>query len=154
MILFYFLGSNVNPGSRRVNASNFNPVTAWALGNQLVAMSHQTKDSNLRVNYGRFQENNRAGYVLKPRYMWDSSALRTPMKKIRVNILGAHHLPKPGQSTSSEIIDPFVVCSLNGVVSDSLKYKTSTVLDNGFNPVWNEVLFHFSCLKQLYQLLC
>jgi hypothetical protein len=39
-----------------------------------------------------------------------------------------------------EIIDPFVEVELLVPGVDVIKKKTKTILDNGFNPVWQESL--------------
>ncbi len=53
---------------------------------------------------------------------------------IKVRIVSARHLVKPGKGVAS----PFVEMEIMGVDGDHAKYKTRVVPDNGFNPVWNE----------------
>ncbi|KAJ1473454.1 C2 domain-containing protein [Baffinella frigidus] len=52
-------------------------------------------------------------------------------------IFGEQRLPN--NNNSRDIIDPYVKLDLHGVGSDNKQglYKTRTVLDNGFNPVFN-----------------
>ena len=54
------------PAGLRVDSSNYNPILAWAVGCQLVALNFQTPDAPLVLNDGRFRENQQCGYVLKP----------------------------------------------------------------------------------------
>ena len=54
------------PAGLRVDSSNYNPTLAWAAGCQLVALNIQTPDAPLTLNDGRFRENRRCGYILKP----------------------------------------------------------------------------------------
>lgn len=54
-------------------------------------------------------------------------------------VVSGRQLPKPGGAQQGEIIDPYVVVSVNGVPADCKKAKSTKVIqDNGFNPVWNE----------------
>jgi hypothetical protein len=50
-----------------------------------------------------------------------------------------HMLPKPGAATKGEVIDPFVHVSVHGHAEDESDFKTRTINDNGFSPLWNEV---------------
>ena len=54
------------PAGARVDSSNYNPVLAWALGCQLVALNFQTADTPLVLNDGLFAQHGGCGYVLKP----------------------------------------------------------------------------------------
>ena len=55
------------PAGARVDSSNYNPVLAWALGCQLVALNFQTSDAPLLLNDGLFRQGGGCGYVAKPR---------------------------------------------------------------------------------------
>lgn len=129
----------LRPKQSRVDSSNFDPMIGWVLGSQMVALNQQTSDLFLRLYRGRFRENGSCGYVLKPEYLLSRSVL-PGRARITLNILGAHQLPKPLNSTQGEIIDPYVVASIHGAPGDKARYQTKTVLDNGFNPLWNEVV--------------
>ena len=59
--------------------------------------------------------------------------------KLSINVLSGQQLPKPGGAQKGEIIDPYVILRINGHPDDFAEYKTKTVTDNGFNPIWNEV---------------
>ena len=58
--------SRTYPAGSRVDSSNYNPLLAWSVGCQMVALNFQTQDQFLRLNDGRFRENGNCGYVLKP----------------------------------------------------------------------------------------
>lgn len=140
--------SRIYPKGTRVDSSNYMPVASWAAGNQLVALNYQTGDLPYHVNFGKFLENGRCGYVLKPSYLIrktpapDPTELILPMRPIRltINVLSAVSLPKPGGAQRGEVIDPFVNIFIHGPFEqDELQAKTKTVIDNGFNPVWNQV---------------
>lgn len=71
-----------------------------------------------------------------------NDAVQEPTEGIRlvINVISASHLPKPGGAQKGEIIDPFVTLHLTGPYpSDCVEARTKAVLDNGFNPVWNQV---------------
>lgn len=121
------------------------PVPAWSAGSQLVALNYQTGDLAYHVNFGKFLENGKTGYVLKPSYMLNAPLDHLPPVRLTVNIISASHLPKPGGAQKGEIIDPFVVVYINGPkTEDNQEAKTRTIIDNGFNPVWNQVSFLLS----------
>jgi hypothetical protein len=128
------------------------PVSPWAAGNQLVALNYQTGDLPYHVNFGKFLENGSTGYVIKPDYMLYKQ-VPEPSAGIRmiINVISATHLPKPGGAQKGEIIDPFVVVHITGpTAADCFEARTKTIIDNGFNPVWNHVSpFLLSLASQL-----
>lgn len=63
---------------------------------------------------------------------------------LTINVISASQLPKPGGVQKGEIIDPYVVVYVNGP-NDSFEVKTRTINDNGFNPVWNQVMSYCYC---------
>lgn len=130
--------SRTYPKGTRVDSSNYLPTIGWAGGNQLVALNYQTPDQGMHLNYGKFRENGYSGYVLKPQWMMNPVAVRTPAVKLTVLIMSASQLPKPGGVLRGEVIDPFVVVSVHAGNTVQEK-KTRTINDNGFNPTWNEV---------------
>ena len=133
--------SRIYPKGTRIDSSNYMPVGPWEAGNQLVALNFQTGDLPYHVNFGKFLENGRCGYVLKPEYMisGDTTA-RMEGLRMTINVISATQLPKPGGAQKGEIIDPFVKIFVNGPdAADNAEGTTRTVVDNGFNPVWNQV---------------
>eukprot|EP01066_Platyproteum_vivax_P021305 Platyproteum_vivax@DN9359_c0_g1_i1.p1 len=60
--------SRVYPQGTRVTSSNFNPVSHWIAGSQVVALNDQALSLPMILNHGRFLENGgpECGYVLKP----------------------------------------------------------------------------------------
>ena len=55
----------VYPAGMRIDSSNFNPVSVWSCGIQMVAMNYQTiTDANLHLHSAMFSGT--PGYVLKP----------------------------------------------------------------------------------------
>jgi phosphatidylinositol phospholipase C beta len=69
----------------------------WNVGCQLVALNFQTLDLGMQLNQGKFEYNNRSGYLLKPEIM-----RRTDVNKL---------------------FDPFAESPLDGIVASTLKIK-------------------------------
>jgi phosphatidylinositol phospholipase C gamma-1 len=139
--------TRIYPKGQRIDSSNYDPVTMWNCGCQLIALNYQTPDRSMQINEGLFSMNGRCGYVLMPDCMHstvynplDKSTLQMcnpPVEPLTIDltIIGARHLPKSGRGIAS----PFVEVEIIGCSYDCNKYKTSTCSDNGFSPVWNEV---------------
>jgi hypothetical protein len=133
------------PAGSRVDSSNYNPVLAWAMGGQLVALNFQTHDSNLTLNDGLFRQGGRCGYVPKPVSVLGEGP--KPEKTIvQITVLSARCLPKPKGAKKGEMIDPYCQIDLHDVrVNEAAceehvkeSFKTKTVGNNGFNPVWKK----------------
>eukprot|EP00752_Nemacystus_decipiens_P001301 g1292.t1 len=139
--------SRVYPAGSRVDSSNYDPVPSWNVGSQIVALNYQTSGTPMRLNDGKFRDNGGVGYLLKPECLRtgapfhpDTGPFPAVGLKLTVQVVSGRQLPKPGGAQQGEIIDPYVVVSVNGVPSDCKKAKSTKVIqDNGFNPVWNEV---------------
>lgn len=68
-----------------------------------------------------------------------AAAIQILLNTATAKVVSGRQLPKPGGAQQGEIIDPYVVVSVNGVPSDCKKAKSTKVIqDNGFNPIWNE----------------
>ena len=46
--------ARIYPAGSRVDSSNYNPIPAWCMGAQLVALNHQTHDLEWQLNFGKF----------------------------------------------------------------------------------------------------
>jgi hypothetical protein len=137
------------PAGSRVDSSNYNPVLAWATGSQLVALNFQTPDSPLVINDGRFRQNGGCGYILKPPSIMGKES---PSKmNVTVSVLSAHCLPKPKGAKSGELVDPYIkveLCDVHETAEGKEEYiaksfKTSSLDNNGFCPVWSDANFTF-----------
>lgn len=127
--------SRIYPKGQRVESSNYDPYPLWAVGCHMVALNYQTADKYTQLNSALFSLNGHTGYVLQPEMMRSESYDPHQEKKkvkyiIRVKVIAARHLPKPGRSIAS----PFVEVELCGHTED--KFKTIVYRDNGLNPVW------------------
>jgi len=119
--------SRTYPAGGRVDSSNYNPIAAWSLGCQMVALNFQTDDSAMVLNDGRFRENGGCGYVLRPRSTFPMNEDRNSCKgrvMLRIRVLAAACLPKPNGDIAGEVIDPFVVVRVHDMI-DSVKVDGS-----------------------------
>ena len=132
----------VYPKGTRINSSNYDPFPGWICGSQLVALNFQTMDLPLRMNQLKFKENGSTGYILKP------NCLRIENEKIdltktthilTIKILSAEQLPRPKNEEKGDVIDPYCKITLfDGLEQEIQSFKTKTIRDNGFHPVWQE----------------
>ncbi|KAM6977671.1 1-phosphatidylinositol 4,5-bisphosphate phosphodiesterase delta-1a [Aplochiton taeniatus] len=139
--------SRIYPAGSRTDSSNYNPVTMWNSGCQIVALNFQTPGKEMDLNRGLFLPNGQCGYNLKPQFLRDSSTQFDPIrltsgpwlkqKSLHVMVISAQQLPKVKTSEKS-IIDPLVKVEIFGVPSDSTSKETHYIANNGFNPMWNE----------------
>jgi len=142
--------SRIYPSASRIDSSNYDPITSWAAGSQLVALNFQTYDEAMLLNYAKFAANGGAGYVLKPKYLRHNSDSdpdyhpkelnKKPVKKLLLKIISGQQI-RPDKFNSKEIIDPYVEIKIRGLEIDehnNSTYRTQTVKDNGFHPVWSK----------------
>lgn len=138
--------SRVYPKRYRTDSSNYDPVPIWNCGSQMLAFNYQTPDRGMHLNMGRFSMNGQCGFVAQPDCMlhedFDPYSVHT-MKDVEpmiltMTIIGARHLVKQGRGIAS----PYVELEVCGLDCDNDKVRSSTKVDSGLNPVWNEV-FHF-----------
>ena len=109
--------SRIYPKGTRVDSSNYDPTEAWGAGAQMVALNYQTVTSMpMWINDGKYRENGRCGYVLKPEYMLNDSASPSGPITLAIHILSAQQLPKPGGAKDGEVsvcIPPYLyICLL------------------------------------------
>ncbi|KAJ8011463.1 hypothetical protein DPEC_G00058480 [Dallia pectoralis] len=139
--------SRIYPAGTRTDSSNFNPVTLWNAGCQIVALNFQTSCPNMDVNQGHFLANGKTGYILKPAFMRNKMSEFNPItltkgpwlqhKILHIKIISAQQLPKVNQRKTS-VVDALVKVEIHGVPADTTEKETSYIENNGFNPTWNE----------------
>ena len=145
--------TRIYPMGTRINSSNFHPQEHWNHGCQIVALNWQTSNSyELRLNKGFFQQNGNSGYILKPPYLrgildTDRASVNKRKLKITLQIMSAFALPKPDNETKGEVVDPYVVCFVEGPGLKAYgggsgrsggggRKQTPVIDDNGFHPIW------------------
>ena len=139
----------VYPNGMRYLSSNYDPMFVWLAGCQMAAINYQTGDKGRQINDGFFLDNGSCGYVLKPEFMnnpnfqpFESSYLHLNIVPVRVwiQILAARLLPKSGKSSPSPRVEvEMLTCPNDGSVQT--KFSTKSVVDNGFDPFWNETFY-------------
>ncbi|KAK7945111.1 hypothetical protein WMY93_000839 [Mugilogobius chulae] len=139
--------SRIYPSGSRTDSSNYNPVSLWNAGCQIVALNFQTTCEDMDVNQGKFMVNGKSGYILKPAYLRDRTTEFDPItltrgewlrhKIFHLMVISGQQLPKVNNKKSS-IVDPVVKVELHGVPADVATKETSVVTNNGFDPSWNE----------------
>ncbi|CAL1580092.1 unnamed protein product [Knipowitschia caucasica] len=139
--------SRIYPAGSRTDSSNYNPVSLWNAGCQIVALNFQTTCEDMDVNQGRFLVNGKTGYILKPSFLRDPATDFDPItltrgewlkhKTFHVMIISGQQLPKISKKKSS-IVDAMVKVEIHGVPADVATKETNVVENNGFNPSWNE----------------
>ncbi|XP_042869568.1 1-phosphatidylinositol 4,5-bisphosphate phosphodiesterase gamma-1-like [Penaeus japonicus] len=142
LLKFHKVGfSRVYPKSSRLDSTNYNPVPMWNHGCQMVSLNYQTGDKPMQLNEGRFMQNGKCGYILRPEFQnspdYDpGNPLTLPNPRplnLSIRIFGARHLSKSGKG----FISPLVEVEIIGCEYDNApKYTTRAVHDNGLNPVW------------------
>lgn len=138
------------PSNLRVSSSNYNPIPAWGMGAQVVALNFQYHDEPMLLNYAKFQRNggNKCGYVLKPSFMLHDvpvsdyadklQKLKTPVKTVTIQVISAQAL-RAYDPTIKKQINPFVEVKLRGLDFDekhNIVQKTQTINNNAFHPIW------------------
>ncbi|XP_072180700.1 1-phosphatidylinositol 4,5-bisphosphate phosphodiesterase delta-4-like [Diadema setosum] len=135
--------SRIYPGGLRTNSSNYNPVGMWNVGAQIVALNFQTPCEEMDLNQGKFLQNGKSGFILKPVFLRKPNMQFDPSKpgdqytqRVKITVISGQQFPKPG--SQKEVIDPYVKLFVWGAGSKQ-EFKTETIENNGFNPTWNQV---------------
>lgn len=141
--------SRIYPGGLRIDSSNYSPIKPWSVGSQIVALNHQTNDECMALYYGKFRQNGRAGYIIKPQFLRDPSIKfnpnvtkpRTGSKVLKMTIISGQQLPDQPNASWSVIKDepdPYVYVQIHGIPADEFTFTTKAFYDNSFNPIWDQ----------------
>ncbi|XP_067825232.1 1-phosphatidylinositol 4,5-bisphosphate phosphodiesterase delta-3-like isoform X3 [Heptranchias perlo] len=133
--------SRIYPTGSRVDSSNYNPQEMWNAGCQLVALNFQKPGTEMDLNKGKFRQNGRSGYILKPSFMRNRSNLFDPARprtaaglnrtQLIIDVISAQQLPKVNKDKKNSIVDPLVRVEVHGVPDDNAMKKTGHVENNG-----------------------
>lgn len=137
------------PAGIRIDSSNFNPVSFWAFGVQMVALNYQTEDAALHVNAAMFEQNGRCGYVRKPAVMcdrghmmyrrfnpWDKEFDGLHSSHLILSVISGQYVYQTNL-TASVLVEVEMI----GIPADAAKHKTKVVQRNALNPIWNDTFF-------------
>ena len=134
LVLFQALAQcrmiRVYPSIIRVNSSNFDPISHWLCGVQMVALNFQTLDRAMELNTALFESNGKYGYVLKPRM--DPNAIVAKTLSLRIISAQQIHQNISDQNRAEIVIE------IIGNAADCIKSKTFTAKSNGFNTIWTQ----------------
>ncbi|KAH3766963.1 1-phosphatidylinositol 4,5-bisphosphate phosphodiesterase eta-2 [Pelomyxa schiedti] len=127
------------PKGSRVDSSNYDPVGCWHASCQMVALNYQTPDEPMWIQHGKFRENGRCGYLLKPAYMRGGPAVSAGRTSVRITVFSARNLPK----LKNSVVSPTIQISMCDSNTTETHLKTRPIVNNGFNPQWNEQKFFY-----------
>ena len=110
------------------------------------ALNFQSEDIPMQLNQALFDDNGKTGFVLKPMILrdplleFDPTDINTMNNKktIKIKIISAQDLPMEESYLTNKKSDPYVVIEIYGVPGDVTQQKTHTIIQNGFNPSWNQ----------------
>ena len=132
----------IYPKGTRLHSSNYSPSPFWSSGCQLVALNLQTPGNKLWINEGRFKDNGRSGYLLKPSILLQSlitlnnPALSTSPfaypTKFSIQIFSARQLPFKSLVKNDQARLDVII---SGAECDHQKERFYTKITNG-SPNW------------------
>eukprot|EP01137_Pigoraptor_chileana_P032543 Opistho-2@22079 len=126
----------VFPDGLRFDSSNPNPLPFWAVGMQMVALNYQTVDRPNELNEGKFLQNGRCGYILKPvQFRNDvSSSVIVSRTQLTIVVIQGYGLPT-SRTSKKRIPDPYIEVEVCGV---STRICSTKAHDKTDSPVFNE----------------
>ncbi|CBI22792.3 hypothetical protein VitviT2T_011723 [Vitis vinifera] len=137
----------VYPKGVRVDSSNYDPLTAWMHGAQMVAFNMQGYGKSLWLMQGMFRANGGCGYVKKPDFLlklgpnndvFDPQANLPVKTTLKVKAyLGEGWHSDFGKFDIYSRPDFYLRVGIAGVPEDS-GMKETKEMDDNWNPTWNE----------------
>lgn len=111
-------------------------VPGWACGAQLCPVHAGATTAMSLAADALFQDNGCCGFLEKPAWMLREPALPPADNAVRltVKIVSARQLPR----IDSEVVDPFVAMFVKGWKDDQARFTTRVVVNNGWDPRWDE----------------
>ncbi|KAM9169311.1 1-phosphatidylinositol 4,5-bisphosphate phosphodiesterase zeta-1 [Pangshura tecta] len=137
--------TRIYPKGTRATSSNYNPQEFWNVGCQMVALNFQTPGLQMELQNGKFMDNGRCGYLLKPEFMRDSATQFNPYNvtgnhnpiTLSIRLISGYQLP-PSNLSRTNKADPLVHVEIHGVPEDQVKQQTCVIKSNALCPRWNE----------------
>ncbi|KAG5831861.1 hypothetical protein ANANG_G00284510 [Anguilla anguilla] len=142
--------SRIYPSGQRLQSSNYDPQEMWNCGCHMelggcqmvvpMALNFQTPGEQMDLNQGRFLQNGRCGYVLKPGFLCEPDSNFNPENTgggpghvptmLSIRVLSAQQLPKLNTGKPNSIVDPQVWVEIHGVGIDNTRDRTHRVNNN------------------------
>ena len=145
------------PAGMRIDSSNYNPITMWLGGIQLVALNYQTSDTHIALNNAFFSQNGGCGFVLKPKVMRQPDHILykrfNPFKKeieglhstfLELTVISGQYVCQQDFTAS-----PIVEVEVLGIPKDCVKYKTKLCSKNALNPIWEDTFKIEVCMIEM-----
>jgi len=107
----------------------------------MCALNYQKPDRSMHLNHGRFAQNGRCGYVLKPVIFRNPQAFSQPLNPLllSVQIISAFNLPHPNKK---KYFGAFIEVELSGLTNQL--YSTSVQPNNPLGDFyWGNETFEF-----------
>ncbi|KAL5710203.1 phosphoinositide phospholipase C [Ranunculus cassubicifolius] len=136
----------VYPRGTRFDSSNYNPLTGWMHGAQMVAFNMQGYGKSLWLMQGMFRSNGGCGYVKKPDILMEPDPLfdpkvRLPVKKtLKVKIYMGDGWRLDFNKTHFDAYSPpdfYTRVGIAGVPADVVMHKTK-IMEDDWTPVWDK----------------
>ncbi|XP_065917924.1 1-phosphatidylinositol 4,5-bisphosphate phosphodiesterase beta-1-like [Dysidea avara] len=148
--------TRIYPAGKRINSSNFLPDWYWSAGCQIVALNYQTPDLPMQLNFAKFEQNLKCGYILKPSMlrhakvipfnMFDQRFGDTVPSKITIKILSGLFLSERLNMVDIEMFGLPVDTVRKGVMK--------THYQVGPHPEWNNNDKKFVFKKIIFPEMC
>ncbi|KAG9146238.1 hypothetical protein Leryth_007945 [Lithospermum erythrorhizon] len=139
----------VFPKGTRFTSSNFEPLTAWMHGAQMVAFNMQGYGKFLWLMHGMFRSNGGCGYVKKPKFLLTSGPqgevfdIKTPMPVtniLKVNVYLGDGWRLDFSHTHFDSYSPpdfYTKMYIVGVPADMVKKRTK-IIEDDWGPIWDQ----------------
>ncbi|GFP87795.1 phosphoinositide phospholipase c 2 [Phtheirospermum japonicum] len=139
----------VYPKAIRLDSSNYNPLSAWMHGAQMVALNMQGYGKSLWLMHGMFRANGGCGYIKKPDFLlkagsnselFDPKADLPIKNTLRVTVYMGEGWYYDFSHTHFDSYSPpdfYAKIGIVGVPADTMKKKTKE-MDNSWVPTWDE----------------
>lgn len=169
----------IYPHGMRVDSSNFDPVTFWRAGVQVVALNWQSWDAGMMLNEGMFAGSD--GYILKPQgYRRDEHAApktrfkeyddlepsfgKRTLDRVAITVLAAQNLPltngnkengkvvshvEVGLHTQSSPLSAMVDENVEGQQVEQFGFSGKTAAAQGTSPVFDGELIEFTDVQDV-----
>ncbi|KAK0603865.1 hypothetical protein LWI29_009546 [Acer saccharum] len=138
------------PKQTRFNSSNYNPITGWIHGAQMVAFNMQGHGKYLWLMQGMFRANAGCGYVKKPDFITNvgpdgqvfNPKEKVPVKKtLKVKVYVGDGWHSDFNRTQFKCWSPpqfYTRIGIAGVSADKTMKKTKKRVVGNWGPVWDE----------------